>query len=302
VNAHLTEALIQAYLDGRASKDEARAVEAHMASCIACRTEVDDWAALFGDLRALPPLTPSPALRARVLEHVTKVRPHAAPSAEWVESAHPTTDRLMDYADHGLPRGVAASVQVHVAECARCATEVAEFRQLFARLDGVGHLSPAVGFQERVMQRVRVPRALPQTAPARALGRRALAAVRRLRPAGRRWAALAGVATAPVAVLAIVASVVLSHPLVTVSGMAAYAWWKVGQVASFVLEPILSGAVQSAALFNAYTALEFLTQSPLATAAGALVFFAFTAGAAWFLYRNVLVASSTGRRYATLRV
>jgi anti-sigma factor RsiW len=300
VKRHLTQALIQAYLDGRASRDEARAVVAHSASCASCRNELEDWAALFGELGHLPSLAPSAQMRSRVMEHVAKVRPLASRPGEAAAPAHPTPDRLIDYVDDALPQNVAASVQAHLAECAHCAREVGEFRQVFAQLDGLAHVQASAGFQDRVMRQVRVPS--PRTVPAQALGARALAAVRRLRPAPRRWAALAGVATAPLAVLAIVGSVVLSHPLVTLWGMVSYAWWKAGQVASLLVDPLLSGVVQSVAIFRAYTAFEWLAQSLLVTAVGVGVLCALTGGAAWFLYRNVLVASSTGRKYATIRV
>ncbi len=55
--------------------------------------------------------------------------------------------------DHRLP----ARSSAHAAECERCRREVEELQTLHAVLQALAPLQPAVGFTDRVMQRVRLP-------------------------------------------------------------------------------------------------------------------------------------------------
>ncbi|NNK47687.1 MAG: hypothetical protein HKP01_02300, partial [Gemmatimonadetes bacterium] len=55
--------------------------------------------------------------------------------------------------DHRLP----ARSSAHAAECVRCQRDVEELRALHTALQALTPLQPALGFTDRVMQRVRLP-------------------------------------------------------------------------------------------------------------------------------------------------
>ncbi|HLY67207.1 MAG TPA: zf-HC2 domain-containing protein, partial [Chloroflexota bacterium] len=54
---HVSE-LFSPYLDDRVTPEERSAVDSHLASCVACRTELDELRALTQALRRLPQHTP----------------------------------------------------------------------------------------------------------------------------------------------------------------------------------------------------------------------------------------------------
>jgi anti-sigma factor RsiW len=58
------------YVDGRLKIGEQREVEAHLASCPACRVRVNEFRAVSGLLDELPQIEPSPAFDARVRARV----------------------------------------------------------------------------------------------------------------------------------------------------------------------------------------------------------------------------------------
>ena len=55
-----------AYVDGRATQAERREVEAHLATCSACRTRAEEFRRLWGVLDEIPALETSPAFDARL--------------------------------------------------------------------------------------------------------------------------------------------------------------------------------------------------------------------------------------------
>lgn len=53
-------------------EEEARTLQAHLAACVECRAELDDWQATVGDLaHTAAPLEPSPRVRERILASVS---------------------------------------------------------------------------------------------------------------------------------------------------------------------------------------------------------------------------------------
>jgi hypothetical protein len=139
------------------------------------------------------------------------------------------------------------------------------------------------------MARVRVP----EPAPARAaLVRRALDRVRALAgPRHRRaWAAAAGVALTPGVTVALVAYAVFSHPLMTLGNLASFLWLKGIAIGTALGGGFVTGLVESAAIFRAWTAFATLARSPAMAGGGLLAFSLLTLASAWVLYRNVFNA------------
>jgi anti-sigma factor RsiW len=70
MNCKRIEAKWIAYFDGKANPSERREVEAHLASCSACRRRAEEYRAMWDVLDEVPQILPSPsfdaALRARV--------------------------------------------------------------------------------------------------------------------------------------------------------------------------------------------------------------------------------------------
>lgn len=71
VSHHQTHEALAAYALGVLDDDERREIEAHLASCTACRADLARHEQVVGDLGALTePVAPSPALRDRLLADV----------------------------------------------------------------------------------------------------------------------------------------------------------------------------------------------------------------------------------------
>ncbi|HET8541301.1 MAG TPA: zf-HC2 domain-containing protein [Anaeromyxobacter sp.] len=64
--------LFSARLDGRLGPDEARALDAHLAACAACRGELARWEAAAGALRAAGPTPVPPSLAERAFRAATR--------------------------------------------------------------------------------------------------------------------------------------------------------------------------------------------------------------------------------------
>jgi anti-sigma factor RsiW len=64
------ESKMLGYVDGRLKASEAREVEAHLATCAACRLRVNEFRAVSGLLDELPQIEPSRAFDARVRARV----------------------------------------------------------------------------------------------------------------------------------------------------------------------------------------------------------------------------------------
>ena len=72
----------------------------------------------------------------------------------------PETDRLQEWLDGELAPSEAATIEAHVETCAACAADVAAFRLVFADLDTLPLLEPALELHTRIMDAV-----LPQRVP-----------------------------------------------------------------------------------------------------------------------------------------
>jgi anti-sigma factor RsiW len=78
-----------------ASLDEAlrSSVDAHLAGCQRCRTEVEEYRALFGALESLPELAPSVGFADRVMSGVRVRRPVRVLAGAWAARLTPQTTR-----------------------------------------------------------------------------------------------------------------------------------------------------------------------------------------------------------------
>jgi len=70
---------------------------------------------------------------------------------------HLSAQRMQAFLDGELPSRDVASVEEHLAGCARCSSELDGWKVLFADLGDLGPVGPADGFAERVMSGVDMP-------------------------------------------------------------------------------------------------------------------------------------------------
>jgi len=292
---HLSAEQIQAFLGGELAQRELATVEEHLAGCAACAAEMEGWRVLFEGLGDLPTLAPEAGFADRVMEGVT-VSPSRSLAARVRErlsalvgaGAHPDPGRLQDFVEGALPAGGLARVRTHLDDCPACAREAAVWSATVKELDALGRFAPAADFAERVMARVEVPQ--PARAPAPVVDwRRALAWAGRLVPHSRQaWAAISGVALTPAVTLGLVLWTLFTHPTLTPSALASFAWWKASELAAVAWQAVSSAALESAGVFEVYSLVGSVAQSPAALVGAFLVFSAGTVGAAWVLYRNLI--------------
>ena len=123
-------------------------------------------------------------------------------------SMHPPQWMLDLFADEALAPREQVEVAAHIASCPHCAAEVDASRMVIGSLSEMPRFEPTPGFAEAVMARV-------QIAPVPWAVR-----VRQWLPQTRRgWALAFGAVTAPLAPVVVLLAWLLSHPMVTVSGL-----------------------------------------------------------------------------------
>lgn len=88
---HPTDERLEAFSDGSLAPRERSSVASHVAKCLRCRAEVEDWRSLFAALAALPHFSPSPGFAARVMAHVTVPRPWYTRAADLLGAVLPRT-------------------------------------------------------------------------------------------------------------------------------------------------------------------------------------------------------------------
>lgn len=81
-----------------------------------------------------------------------------------INHRHPSEDALQAFLDGGVPSRERRRIEEHLASCARCAEELATWRNLFEDLDALPLHRPNADFDARVMAGVRVPEELPWAA------------------------------------------------------------------------------------------------------------------------------------------
>ncbi len=292
MNKHLSTTTIQALLDTRLSREERLVAEGHLGSCERCRTELARWTSLFGTLSELPALAPTPALKEGVRAGIRGTRPLVSPAEVPgpVSGWHPTPEELLDRVDGMAPASAAARVGQHLEACTACSADVKRWEGLFAAITALPLHAPSDGFRERVL--ARVPAAQPRTlrGQLRLVAARTGATLSRVRPRG--WAALAGVATAPAAAAVMIVWSLFSNPMVSVSALASYAWWKAVGLAGVVGAPLVErlAAVDTNTLSAFFTPLTVVVSFVLLASLAGLSF--------WTLYRNLFSQRTSGGSYA----
>lgn len=312
-DGHLTPTSAQALADGVLEGDEARAAEAHVETCARCRAEVEGWDLLFSELGRLEGYEPGPEFADRVLAGVHIPRPEALPWAArvlgWLglgegrraSARHLGPTGFQEYLEELVPARQRARMEAHVEGCSRCGRELEAWRTLLSGLESLPTFEPSSGFVDRVMAHVRVREA---AAPAMTLEPARIAAriagwVRRVLPGTRKgWAVASGVALAPAVAVGTILFAVFSHPLLTPTSLAAFLWWKVGDLVRGTGAWIFDGVVDSTAAFHAVSAVDAVATSPVLAAGGALLLASLMVAASWILYRNLISAPPVDGRYA----
>lgn len=291
-DTHLLGEEYHEYLDGLLGGRQAARVRAHLEDCADCRTEMAGWRRLIAALETVEPLEPSIGFAARVMHGWRERLASRQASDVAIEAA------LAGLGHHEPTPAFAARVMTGWrAGATEATTREAEVDRLLAGLDV---FEPSPAFRQRVMGQLRIGRLVrPEHSPMAAFAGRAAAFARRWVPNTRRaWAIISGVAVTPATVVALVAWTVFSNPLATPSNLAAYAWWQVSGFASALMSGLSDAAINSAAMFQAYAAVEFLRTSPLIAAVGAVAFGLSTCLALWVLYKNLLPTRGVEPNYA----
>jgi anti-sigma factor RsiW len=306
---HLTSEQIQEFLDQGLTPQEEAVVQEHLSVCPRCQAELEGWSLLFSDLGDLDELTPGPAFSQEVMARLPVRVSWAARVKGWFGAAgragapekHIPSGRLQDFVDGVLPAPQAAEALVHVTACEICQDEAKGWEKLFASLASLERFAPAPGFAQRVMAKVHTRVPLP--APWVEAGNRVLGWARGFLPQTRNgWAVAGGIASAPTITMAALVYLVFSHPLLSVGDFTTYVLWKGSALLSSLVSAVAGAAVDSVALFRAYTLLGSLARSPLLLGFGGLAFAGLSALALWVLYRNLVATPTVEKRYARARV
>lgn len=293
---HLSAEQFQAFLGGELAASEHVTAEEHLARCARCASELDGWRVLFEGLQDLPVLAPETGFADRVMRGVVLPHPLSLAARARVRlgalagsGVHPAHGRLQDFVEGTLPARQVARVRSHLEECGACAREAAAWQVTLRSLDALGHFAPAEDFSVRVMAHVRVPE--PAKVPAPVFDwRRAAARIGQLVPQSRQaWAAISGVALTPVVTLGLVLWTLFTHPTLTPGALASFAWWKASELAAVLWQAVSSAALESAGVFEVYSLVGSVAQSPAALVGVFMTLSLGTVGAAWVLYRNLFV-------------
>ncbi len=307
MNRHLTAQQIQALLDGQLSDGEFADAQEHVVFCARCHADLEAWQLLYAELGGLAEIGPSSDFAARVLEHL----PPQEEAVSWRQRVrswiavrgrgameHLSPVRLQDYIEGLVPARQVARIEAHLSGCTACRSDVAAWQGLFEGLGTLQSMEPAEGFYERVMAQHRVLQLIEAWEPA-AARISAFARVKRLMPRTRRaWAAVAGLAMPPLTIGSVLLFEVFSNPALTPAYLASFLSWKVAELGTALGSALMDGVVESAAAFQVYAVVDFLSGSPLIALAGAVVFAALSASAAWILYANLFHSRRTEHPYA----
>lgn len=312
---HLTGDTFQAYLEGELAEDRTARVEAHVAECPRCASELDGWRLLFSELEAMPALDPSGDFAERVMAGLPRPSSLAGRLADRVRSAlsrplgdvqeHLSPDRIQDLLDGALGVRGRREARGHLEACAPCRSELQEWEGLFATLSSVPTLAPPEGFAARVMEAFEASRVgAPALAPAgtawlRAWTLRAARAGSRLVPStGRGWAFLTGLVSLPAVALLAGVAAVMAHPLLTLEGLAVFARWQIAGALHGLASGVLGWILESPALLAAWEAASTVASAPTFAFSGLLALWTLVLVSGWIFYRHVIAPSLMAGHHA----
>lgn len=317
-NPHLDSDTLQAYLEGELPEAHLGRVEAHLAGCPRCASELEGWQVLMSELDDLPALAPTMEFADRVMAGIRTAEASALePAPEEAKTPWPTPawwrrllpwsgnrhvtgqghlapEIIQDLLDGALAGRRLVMAREHLTHCPHCVGEVAEWESLFSTLEAIPRLDPSPGFAERVMAAHTAVARTPAPVPAgleRVLDwaeATARAAGRFLPSTPRSWGLLGAVAAIPSLALALTVGVVAAHPLVSWGALATFLRWRLGDwmgAGSAWASQQLLGTPLASTLWDTATALVAAPGAALALLFGA---WTLTLAAVWVLYRNVL--------------
>jgi hypothetical protein len=205
---------------------------------------------------------------------------------------HPESERLEALVEGTLDKADSAVLESHVLGCSHCRAEVEELRALFSALARLERFSPAVGFANRVMARVK----LPDPWYARA-GRYAAGFVPRTT---RGWAFASGLLALPLVGVGTVMLWLLSKPYVTGESLVAFFLQQGSRSIGAFSRNLLSTVIQSDITLLLTRVAESVLSAGLASAGAVAALFAGVAAlSAWILYQNLIRTPTRRTDYAS---
>lgn len=299
---HLSAEAMQALLDGDLPAREARQLRVEIDACPRCSAEFEGWQTLFDDLGDLGELQPSVHFQDRVLSRVEapKRRPALAGLlGRRNERVHATGEELLEHLDGRLAARDSTRIEAHLEECTACRAEMEGYHSVVSRLEGLDRLAPSPGFGEAVMASLRIQQmAAVAMAPTTRSGR-LMAWVRGHLPSSSRgWAVALGVGTAPAVIAALVIHTVFSFEQVTLGSLFSFLGFKLSSLTRGMTAWLQGWAGSSPLVSPGLETLQALGGSPALLAGTAVLCSATVFGAAWVLYRNLIVPSREEGRYA----
>ena len=270
-----------AYLDGELSPADRAAFEAEAAADPALRSELRVFRSIFASIKDMEPASPPPDLEVNVIAALqTRPTPLHRLWNWFAGSSHgPPPGPFDAILDGRLTARHAAAFSSLAARDAEAARVLAGWRRLGRELSRLPEFSPADGFADRVMARVRVPEARPLRAGA-------LARLRGLWPRRQeRLAAASGIAFGPTATVAGMAYLLFANnPLFTLSHLGSFLWNRGRDAFLAVTQGLIdAGSGIPAAPVGGFAGMVSAPE----ILAGLVLLGGLTLASAWILYRNI---------------
>ena len=305
------------YLDGELSAREQAAFEAEIATDRSLAAEVASWRALLATLDEVATFAPSPDFRVRVLASLYARRSWWARLRDrWrVGSDARMPNVFTALLDEGLTARQATALTAMVARDPEAAAAMDGWRRLYRELETLPGFTPAEGFADRVMARVRVPERGRATRPAVVRSGAGLpvlpGASRHWALArdwiGRRWpsprdrfAATSGLAVGPAAAFLVTLHMLSGNPLLTASNVSNFVETRAGAAMSRLADTLFGDPSAHLAMGRLGGIVDGWALSLPTLTAGLVVFGLLTLASAWILYRNVIKVPRTENRNVSL--
>lgn len=331
-NSHLSSETLQAHLKSELAEEQTHRVEAHLAECARCTSELDAWRLVFSRLKEIPNLSPSESFQEGVMARVPTRKPFLSRISDWIRATvgggpagadtHLEPSRIQDLLDGTLGWGNRRRVERHLSACGRCGTEVRRWSRLVATLETLPRLEPSEGFAARTMaafQTVRTTTPAKPFTPAATVTalwdrcwaafqveidraeKAAVHAAQGLLPdTPRGWAWLAAAASLPAVGILVMAGAVVAHPLLTLEGLALFLRRQIADGFTVAGGWVADRAADGPALLQLREAAGILFAAPGLALTLLLAFWVATLISAWILYRNLIAPSTPGGQHARI--